>query len=348
MVNNAIHVISRLSVLCVLAMMSLTVQAQTAQTVYAYINRYKHLAIQHEQQYRIPASITMAQGILESGCGQSGLARKANNHFGIKAGRNWGKGVYKAKDDEIGLSSFRTYASAEQSYLDHALLLADPKGYYTRCFQYDVTNYRAWAYMLKKCGYASAPDYAESLISYIERYRLYELTTGGYCMPAGQKTRMARTTRITYKIVKREVVVYDTITVDATPEEIETNEKFVEMKMDKEEVPYWRGPRNGLWCTILYPGQTLDDIVIKNKIPKTKILEYNEINGEDQIKTGDIVFLQKKRNKYKESQDIYYVREGENLHDVAQTFGIKVASLAKINDITPETAIKTGDKLWLK
>ena len=322
--------------------------AQSARAVYAYINTYKHIAIQHEQQFRIPASITMAQGILESGCGLSGLARNANNHFGIKAGRSWKGGIYKAWDDESRPSSFRRYASAEGSYLDHARLLCDPKGYYTRCFMYDVRNYRAWAYMLKKCGYATAPNYAESLIAYIEKYRLYDLTPGGFRMPVPQVARTTKGTQMTYKVTTREVVVYDTIYVEETPEQIEANEAFAEQEIEKEEAPYWRGPRNGLWCTILYPGQTLADVAAKNKISMLKLFEYNEISSMEQLKTGDTVFLQKKKNKYTESQDYYYVRKGENLHDVAQTLGIRVAALAKLNHITPETSIQEGDKLRVK
>ncbi len=333
---------------CVFIALPLVAYAQSARAVYAYINTYKHIAIDHERRFRIPASITMAQGILESGCGQSGLARKANNHFGIKAGKGWKGGIYKAWDDESHPSSFRCYASAEGSYLDHAQLLCQPRGYYTRCFMYDVRNYRAWAYMLKKCGYATAPNYAESLIAYIERYRLYELTAGGYRMPAPQMTRTPQGTQMTYKVTTREVVVYDTIYVENTPEQIEANEVFAQEDIEKEETPFWRGPRNGLWCTIIYPGETLADVAVKYNVPIQKLLVFNEVNNEQQMKTGDIVYLQKKKKRYKESQDVYYVRKGENIHDVAQTFGIRVEALAKINHITTITALHEGDKLYVK
>ena len=142
--------------------------------------------------------------------------------------------------------------------------------------------------------------------------------------------------------------VTETIDVDETVEQIQLNEKFVEEMVEQEDPPYWKGPINGLGCTILYPGQTLDDIVEKYHISKMQLLEFNEVNGEDQIKTGDTVFLEKKRKRYRDSQEQYRVREGENLHDVSQIFGVRMASLAKINGITLETQLKEDDILWVK
>ena len=135
--------------------------AQTRQTKEEYIERYKHIAIDHMERYGIPASITMAQGILESDSGNSNLARRSNNHFGIKCKKDWkGQRVYHTDDapDEC----FRKYDSVEESYEDHANFL-DKSPRYDSLFAYSNTDYRSWARGLKAAGYATAPDYAQRL-----------------------------------------------------------------------------------------------------------------------------------------------------------------------------------------
>ena len=142
-------------------------------SVEEYIENHKHLAIEDMQEYKIPASIKMAQAILESGSGNGRLAREANNHFGIKCKANWtGKSVRHTDDapDEC----FRMYDSAKESYNDHSEFLAY-RPYYTELFKLDITDYKAWARGLKKAGYATDPKYADKLISIIERYELYKL-----------------------------------------------------------------------------------------------------------------------------------------------------------------------------
>lgn len=144
--------------------------AQSGKNAYtAYIQKYKGTAIHQMQKHRIPASITLAQGLLESGAGQSRLARLANNHFGIKVSSDW-TGPYILNDDDRPNEKFRKYSSAEQSYEDHSLFLQKPR--YKELFQLDMTDYRGWARGLKKCGYATNPRYADNLISIIERYDL--------------------------------------------------------------------------------------------------------------------------------------------------------------------------------
>ncbi|MBQ5638939.1 MAG: glucosaminidase domain-containing protein, partial [Alistipes sp.] len=143
------------------------------QTREEYIDRYKHIAIDQMERYGIPASITMAQGILESDSGNSHLSRSSNNHFGIKCKRDWtGDRVYH-DDDEKG-ECFRAYPSVEASYDDHAEFL-DRQPRYDSLFAYSSDDYRSWARGLKACGYATAPDYAERLVRIIEESKLYLL-----------------------------------------------------------------------------------------------------------------------------------------------------------------------------
>ncbi|MEE1322486.1 MAG: glucosaminidase domain-containing protein [Bacteroidales bacterium] len=139
-----------------------------------YINTYTKIAIEQEKQYGIPACITLAQGILESGSGRSRLATEANNHFGIKCHNDWkGKKIYK--DDDKKNECFRVYDNAEQSYIDHSLFLVGKKRY-ADLFKLKITDYKGWAKGLKKAGYATNPKYPQLLIDIIELYDLANIT----------------------------------------------------------------------------------------------------------------------------------------------------------------------------
>jgi len=139
-----------------------------------YIERYKKVALQHEREFGVPASITLAQGILESGVGQSKMALEANNHFGIKA-YHWKGDVYGA-NDSLGTVGYRKYGAPEDSFLDHAKFLKGPR--YSVLYELDVTDYRSWAQGLRDCGYAEDAAYPAKLISIIEKYELYTLNGG--------------------------------------------------------------------------------------------------------------------------------------------------------------------------
>ena len=151
----------------------LPAQAQVRQTREEYINKYKKIAVAHMERYGIPASITMAQGILESDCGNSWLSQASNNHFGIKCKRNWTGDVVYYDDDEKG-ECFRSYPSVEASYQDHAEFL-DSQPRYDSLFAYSSDDYKSWARGLKAAGYATAPDYAQRLIRIIEENQLFLL-----------------------------------------------------------------------------------------------------------------------------------------------------------------------------
>lgn len=154
------------------------IQAQTRNKQYeAYIKQYRDLAVEEMKKYHIPASITLAQGLLESGAGQSALAKKSNNHFGIKCGNDWdGKSV--RYDDDARNECFRAYKHPKQSYEDHSKFLAG-RPRYASLFKLKITDYKGWARGLKKAGYATNPRYAEQLIGIIELYDLHKYDTKG-------------------------------------------------------------------------------------------------------------------------------------------------------------------------
>lgn len=135
-----------------------------------YIEKYKDIAVEQMRTYKIPASITLAQGILESGAGRSALALRSNNHFGIKCGSTW-RGKTTKHDDDKRNECFRVYASPEESYIDHSKFLLKPR--YTPLFQLNPLDYKGWARGLKACGYATSPVYAKKLIELIDTYELY-------------------------------------------------------------------------------------------------------------------------------------------------------------------------------
>lgn len=140
-----------------------------------YIRKYKKLAIEQMNRYQIPASITLAQGLLESGAGQSKLTRESNNHFGIKCGDNWrGRKTYHT--DDAPNECFRVYKNARESYEDHSRFLSE-RGRYSFLFKLKKTDYKGWARGLKKAGYATNPNYAAKLISIIELYNLDKFDT---------------------------------------------------------------------------------------------------------------------------------------------------------------------------
>jgi len=160
----------RLLLLVIFTIWTLALTAQKRNTAYEnYIEKYKDIAIEQMEEHHIPASITLAQGLLESGAGQSELARRSNNHFGIKCHDEW-KGKRTYHDDDRRNDCFRVYSSVRDSYEDHSRFLLRPR--YARLFKLDQRDYKGWAHGLKACGYATLPTYANRLIGIIELYEL--------------------------------------------------------------------------------------------------------------------------------------------------------------------------------
>ena len=309
------------------------VGAQSQADILAYIDKYKQIALDQEREFGIPATITLAQGILESGAGKSGLTRNSNNHFGVKALGGWNGGVYKAWDDEPQKSSFRVYASAAESFRDHSLVLKN-SARYRSLFSKSIYDYRGWAIGLQKAGYATAQNYAAALIGFIDTYRLYAIN-------GGVKLRPGKTVIVTH--TKKTAAP----TFDASCQ-MDEDEQSEEEETVKKAVSRFVVDINDVACTILYPGTTLNAIAMQYDIPKDQLLEFNEVVVEEELKEGDIIFLDKKKKKYTGAKDFYYVKKDDTLYGVSQLFGIKVASLAKMNHREPGEKLYEGDKLRLK
>jgi LysM repeat protein len=323
------------SILAVIAIIvfSYGLFAQSPDDIKAYIAQYKTMALQQEKLYGIPAPITLAQGILESGAGQSKLAQNANNHFGIKALGAWSGDIYLAWDDEPQKSKFRTYSSAEASYTDHSRLIKDNQRYQS-LFNISIYDYRGWANGLQKAGYATAQNYAKALIGYIDAYQLYTIN-GGVKLKPGKTVAIARNTTIEDLSKDQQLVIDDS--------ELSLEEEEVTTVIRKAVVEI-----NDVRCTILYPGETLASIAMKYDISPLKLLEFNETTNESDLKLGDIVYLEKKHGKYKGSRDFYRVKTDDTLYSIAQQFGIRTSNLAKMNHKDLFSPLKEGEKLRLK
>lgn len=308
-------------------------RAQSAADINSYISQYKQIALEQEKQYGIPASITLAQGILESGAGKSTLTRNANNHFGVKAHGGWTGAIYLAWDDERQKSRFRKYPSAVESYRDHVQFLKN-NSRYRRLFSNSVYDYRAWAIELQKAGYATAGNYAKALIGFIDAYKLYAIN-GGVKLRAGKTVTIIRQISTTQPIFDAECVMNE---YEESEEEMEVTNIVKKFVVDINEVR----------CTILYPGESLVSIAQKYDIPQSKLLEYNELSSPLQVKEGDVIYLEKKKKKYSGLQDTYRVKANETLYEISQQFGIQLASLAKLNDIDIFSKLREGDTLYLQ
>ena len=301
-----------ISIVFILFAYATGVSAQSSADIRNYIAKYSQIALDQERAYGVPASITIAQGILESGAGKSGLTRNANNHFGIKAFGGWKGPIYQAWDDEPNKSKFRVYASAAESFRDHSLFLKN-NSRYRSLFQKSVYDYRGWAIGLQKAGYATAQTYAKALIGFIDAYQLYAIN-GGVKLRSG--------TTVTIRKPAGGGKQQQQGRPEFLPEEqMDENEESEEEKSVKNAVQKFLVEVNDVRCTVLYPGQTLSSVSMKYDIPKQKLLEFNETTRESDFKEGDIVFLEKKKSKFTGAQDFYRVKEGDTVYGISQQFG---------------------------
>lgn len=323
----------RLLLLLSCCLLNSLIHAQSSSDITAYIMQFKQIALDQEREFGIPAPITLAQGILESGAGKSGLARKSNNHFGIKKGTGWNGPLCYAWDDDPQKSPFRVYSSAAESYRDHSIFLKN-NSRYRSLFSKSVYDYRGWANGLQKAGYATSPTYAKALIGYIDSYKLYAIN-------GGVKLRPGKTITITRTITREELVGRKDLQLEETEESVE--QESIENTIRKFVVEI-----NGVRCTLLYPGETLSSIAMKYDISKRDLLLFNETTSENDFQEGDVVFLSKKKKKYEGAQDFYRAKEGESMYSISQRFGIKLANLTKLNHKNSFSLLIEGEKILLK
>ncbi|QOW11674.1 LysM peptidoglycan-binding domain-containing protein [Kaistella flava (ex Peng et al. 2021)] len=326
--------------------------AQGWKTDEQYIQKFAMYAVEEMEKYKIPASITLAQGLLETGGGQSRLAQQGNNHFGIKCKEDW-TGRTMTHTDDAPNECFRVYDDPRESYEDHSKFLAFRK-YYVNLFKLDMTDYKAWAHGLKKAGYATNPKYAYILIDKIEKNRLYEF----------DKTNSKE---VLYAVLK----MYPDLKHDrifmAQLDQSQSSSKPVTVKVPYEQNSYAKQQKNVE--KIVTKAETLNSILIKShpnggkkfvivpddvdlaaiskkfQITETTLMKWNELDG-TQLKRNDILFLENKSSTG--NVPTYKTQVGESMHDIAQKFGIKLKKLYSKNRMDYGQQPTTGQLIYLQ
>ena len=290
----------------------MSAQMKWYQTYQTYINQYKDRAIEQMLRYRIPASITLAQGLFESAAGRSDLVRQGNNYFGIKCHTSW-MGPKQYHDDDARGECFRVYSDAKESYEDHSQFLAR-QSRYASLFNLSTSDYKGWARGLKQCGYATNPQYANKLIQIIELYKLHE-----------------------YDKAKR----YDKFMAEHSGTDQPINAQGLLHPIHLFNDNYYLYARE---------GDTFKGIGKEVGISWKKLAKYNERDKNDILHKGDIIYLKKKRKKapkqYKKRPHI--VQVGESMYGISQKYGIRLKNLYKMNGLDPDFKIYPGARLRVR
>lgn len=298
-----------------------------------YVETWKITAIEQMNEFAIPASITLAQGILESGSGNSALARNANNHFGIKCHKGWdGKTFYQDDDEED--ECFRSYDNAALSYDDHSLFLTSRQRY-AGLFDLSLTDYKGWAKGLKKAGYATNPKYADLLINIIEKYDLAQYDLMPYLpMEVAQEKQQDELTTTPEKD--------SPITVITEQEENEIEVIAAgshQVALNKNKTRY----------IVVNEGDTFYRISKEFNISLWQLYKYNELGKRDVLKTGEIIYLDPKKNRAKKGFNVYVCPKEMTLREVSQAEGIKLKKLMKFNfSEDPDKKLPKGTKVILR
>ncbi len=288
-----------------------------------YIDAYSSIAVSEMKRTGVPASITLAQGILESNSGQSALAVKGNNHFGIKCHNDWtGKRQYH--DDDASRECFRVYPKAESSFADHSDFLRG-RDRYKSLFDLDATDYKAWAKGLKAAGYATDPAYASKLIKLIEDYELYRFDEG-VGVEIDSPAEMEEPRELTF-------------------EEVRHNYKeSVSFSMHRQIFT-----QNGVPFVYAREGETWTSIASANGLFIKELLHFNDLSEEDSLSPGAIVYLARKKSQAAEGISRYVVEDGtETLYSIAQRYGVRLAPLQKMNPRFIGRSLEEGDSIKLR
>lgn len=263
-------------------------QRMGADVYESYIERFAEMAMEQQAEHGIPASITLAQGLLESGAGRSTLATQGNNHFGIKCHQDW-QGKTMLRNDDRPNECFRVYNDPAESYKDHSIFLK--RNRYSSLFDLEITDYQGWARGLSRCGYATDPNYADRLISIIERYGL-----SGYDRPGAGS------------VAETVIFIRDMLSMTHP------------IRKSK-----------GLHYVVAFPGDTYSSIAKEFGIKEKKLKEYNDAGKASDIKEWEEVYLEPKHDNFDGSEKEVTIGEGEDMRSISQRYGIKLSTLKKLN-----------------
>jgi len=307
--------------------------SQKEEFVIEYINTYKQLAVEEMIRTGVPASIKLAQGIHETEAGHSNLVTRSNNHFGIKCKSGWqGDKVYH--DDDARGECFRSYSTSNDSYKDHSDFLKNSSRY-AFLFQLDPTDYKGWAYGLKKAGYATNIKYSQILIKIIEQYNLqqYSLIALGKLSAdeeilAGVKKPGAGTITTSSPAAPVPPVM------EELPAVVRPSYPEGEFIINKTRVVFAKSGTTLLSVAKLY------DISLK------RLFDFNDLQKEDVLIEDQLIFLQRKRKVG--AGEYHIVQQGESLYGISQSEGIRLESLLQYNFLKPAMRPAVGEKLYLQ
>jgi len=313
-----------------LIFLTATVCAQPKMTAEQYIEKFKGDAIKEMQLFNIPASITLAQGMLESGNGNSDLATVANNHFGIKCHNEW-TGPTFIMDDDAKNECFRKYPTALDSYTDHSNFLRT-RDRYASLFELKCTDYKGWAKGLKKVGYATDPKYTHRLIDLIETYKLYQYDKENEHPPVYvKKEKEVKTTASTAKLSSTKS---ESLRKASKPEPVE---RHISRSIQQFRFINY---------VIIQPGDSFTKIAQETDKDVWQLYKYNDLKPSDKLIAGERLYLQPKRRKAKE--EFHVVKKGETMRSISQLYAIRLSALYKKNRMNEGEEPKAGETIYLR
>ena len=308
-----------------------------------YIETYKQIAMREMRDYRIPASITLAQGLLESGAGNSALAREAKNHFGIKCHKGWTGGSY-IMDDDAKNECFREYDNPEESFKDHSLFLTT-RDRYSKLFELDIMDYEGWAKGLKEAGYATNPKYAQLLIDRIKLYNLdkYDQIVMGLLPDDSEETEpIDDSGLLTQEVCEEQQIPGFELAYSPA-------DRSVFELVDMTPGGRFIYENNHVHFVFAKEGETPASMAKELGIKLKKLCAYNLISYPDdaEFHSGDVVYLSGLRNRNWKAKS-YIVEEGETLRDVALRFAVKPEKILKRNKLQMGASLRKGQKIRLR
>ncbi|MBS1627107.1 MAG: glucosaminidase domain-containing protein [Bacteroidetes bacterium] len=310
---------------------------------YAYVATYKNIAIAEMQRTGVPASITLAQGILESQYGESDLCKKSNNHFGIKCKTEWtGEKVYH--DDDLKQECFRVYPNAEASFKDHSDFLKN-RPYYTSLFNLSPTDVEGWCFGLKKAGYATEKNYPQMLLKIINDYNLNQ-----YTLIALQQQNNKTNTEVVNNNQSNNSIPAN-VTANRPQEELVTvtnNNTSINTTNPTTTTTYPNGVFTINHTKVVYAKAGTSLLLIANQydLDLNKIFAYNDMQEISVLETDNLIFLEKKMKKG--ATDFHVVAANETLHDIAQKEGVQLESILQFNNFQKNIQLNAGEKIYLR
>ena len=325
----------------IMFLLAVSLSAKSHQEI--YIDKYASIAVSEMYRSGVPASITLAQGLLESGYGRSELALKSNNHFGIKCHNGW-KGGRVYHDDDAKGECFRKYDDPKDSFRDHSDFLRYRERY-AFLFDYKITDYKSWAYGLKKAGYATDPAYPRKLIKLIEDYNLHE-----YDRKPSSFGRSVKEEKSKHKPKTEKVEMTETVELPKPPSQIDqvrpvTGRKREEFRFALSRQMY---SQNGVPFVYAIEGETYRSIAETNGLFYRELLAFNDLKSEEVLLPGTVVYLQKKKKQAVKGLDMHVIEAGETLRGISQRYGVRLKDLCKLNGIEKENVIREGDIIKLR